>query len=333
MKLRIGGGALLSILLLGGCIVLERDTPVGATPRAVEAQVITLDPDHPQRTRFGDLTLLGSFVLRSAAVPFGGFSGLAIDPSGRVLYAVSDRGYGLSARLRHDTQDWLMGFDSWEMMPLRTPQGTVTQGRQRDAEALIGLPDGGWLVAFEQVHRVWRYPPSDVAFAAAPVAVPMPAELGQAPVNGGLEAMTRLADGRLLVLTESFENAQGDYKGWIVTPWGFDAITYVPQDGFRPTDLAILPGGDVLLLERRYRLTLGMAARLRRIAGTSIRPQARLRGRELLHLEPPLAVDNFEGLAVHAAPDSEALLYLISDDNFNVVQRTLLLQFRLGGEP
>jgi hypothetical protein len=161
----------------------------------------------------------------------------------------------------------------------------------------------------------------------------MPAELEPAPVNGGLEAMTRLADGRLLVLTESFENAQGDYKGWIVAPSGFDAITYVPQDGFRPTDLATLPGGDLVLLERRYRPALGVAVRLRRIAGASIRPQARLHGRELLHLESPLAVDNFEGLAVRAAPNSEALLYLISDDNFNFMQRTLLLQFRLGGEP
>ncbi|MDH3599846.1 MAG: esterase-like activity of phytase family protein [Candidatus Tectomicrobia bacterium] len=330
MNLRIGSGVLLSILLLGGCAVLESNVPVGATSLAVEAKEVDLDPEYPQRTRFGDLTLLGSFVLSSAAVQFGGLSGLAVDPSGRVLYAVSDRGYGLSARLRHDAQARLIGLHTWAMMPLRTPQGTVTQRRQRDAEALVREPDGAWLVAFEQVHRVWRYPPSAVAFATVPEAVAMPAELGQAPVNGGLEAMTRLADGRLLVLTESFENAQGDYKGWIVTPTGFDAITYVPQDEFCPTDLATLPGGDVVLLERRYSPALGVAVRLRRIAGASIRPQARLRGRELLHLKPPLAVDNFEGLAVRAASDSGALLYLISDNNFNFVQRTLLLQFRLG---
>jgi hypothetical protein len=333
MNTRIGSGALLSILLLGGCAVLESNAPVGATSLTVEAQVIALDPDHPQRTRFGDLTLLSSFVLRSAAVQFGGFSGLAVDPSGRVLYAVSDRGYGFSARLRHNTQARLIGLHAWEMMPLQTPQEMTTQRRQRDAEALVREPDGTWLVAFEHVHRILRYPPSAVAFAALPEAVAMPTELEQAPVNGGLEAMTRLADGRLLVLTESFENTQGDYRGWIVTPSGFDAITYMPQDGFRPTDLATLPGGDVLLLERRYRPALGVAIRIRRIAGASIRPQARLHGRELLHLAPPLAVDNFEGLAVRALPDSEALLYLISDDNFSVVQRTLLLQFRLGEAP
>jgi hypothetical protein len=323
----------LIVLLLGACAILESNAPVGATPFTVEAKEIALDPAHPHRTRFGDLTLLSSFVLRSAAVQFGGFSGLAVDPSGNVLYAVSDHGYGWSARLRHNTQARLIDLRAWEMMPLRMPQGTATQSRQRDAEALVREPDGAWLVAFEHVHRVWRYPPSTVPFAAMPEAVAMPAELAQAPSNGGLEAMTRLVDGRLLVLTESFEDAQGDYKGWIVTSSGFDTITYVPHDGFRPTDLATLPGGDVLLLERRYRLALGVAIRIRRIAGASIRPQARLRGRELLHLKPPLAVDNFEGLAVRATSDSEALLYLISDDNFNAVQRTLLLQFRLGGEP
>lgn len=57
--MRITNGALLSILLLGGGVVLESNAPVGATPLAVEAKMIALDPDHPQRTRFGNLTLYG----------------------------------------------------------------------------------------------------------------------------------------------------------------------------------------------------------------------------------------------------------------------------------
>ena len=40
-------------------------------------------------------------------------------------------------------------------------------------------------------------------------------------------------------------------------------------------------------------------------------------------------IDNMEGLSVHRAAGGEIVLTLVSDDNFSVVQRTLLLQFTL----
>ena len=40
-------------------------------------------------------------------------------------------------------------------------------------------------------------------------------------------------------------------------------------------------------------------------------------------------VDNMEGLSVHRAPNGELVLTLISDDNFSILQRTILLQFTL----
>jgi hypothetical protein len=36
-----------------------------------------------------------------------------------------------------------------------------------------------------------------------------------------------------------------------------------------------------------------------------------------------------EGLSVNRAPDGSLVLTLISDDNFSMIQRTLLLQFTL----
>ena len=36
-----------------------------------------------------------------------------------------------------------------------------------------------------------------------------------------------------------------------------------------------------------------------------------------------------EGIAVHRSPGGELRITIISDDNFNPVQRTLLLQFAL----
>ncbi|MFQ5541980.1 MAG: hypothetical protein ACE5E2_04055, partial [Candidatus Binatia bacterium] len=55
----------------------------------------------------------------------------------------------------------------------------------------------------------------------------------------------------------------------------------------------------------------------------------RLRGEKIVHLDPSVEIDNFEGLAVRVDPVGGTLLYMISDDNYSQLQRTLLLQFHL----
>ncbi|MBT3627577.1 MAG: esterase-like activity of phytase family protein, partial [Rhodospirillaceae bacterium] len=47
---------------------------------------------------------------------------------------------------------------------------------------------------------------------------------------------------------------------------------------------------------------------------------------------PPLTVDNMEGIAVRRDGAGHTLVYLVSDDNFSVLQRTLLLMFELKPE-
>ena len=42
-----------------------------------------------------------------------------------------------------------------------------------------------------------------------------------------------------------------------------------------------------------------------------------------------MTVDNFEGIDVRKGPAGEIFIYLISDDNFNPEQRTLLMMFEL----
>ena len=52
---------------------------------------------------------------------------------------------------------------------------------------------------------------------------------------------------------------------------------------------------------------------------------------ELARMTAPLSVDSFKGLAVHAGPTGGWTIYFLSDDNFNPLQRTLLLRFHLPG--
>ncbi len=63
------------------------------------------------------------------------------------------------------------------------------------------------------------------------------------------------------------------------------------------TDCAALNNGDVLVLERRYVPFGILSARLTRVKAGGLRPGAKLAGKELLKLEQPLAVENFEGIA------------------------------------
>jgi hypothetical protein len=43
-------------------------------------------------------------------------------------------------------------------------------------------------------------------------------------------------------------------------------------------------------------------------------------------------IDNMEGIALHRNASGEAIITLVSDDDFSVIQRNLLLQFAVIGD-
>jgi hypothetical protein len=143
-----------------------------------------------------------------------------------------------------------------------------------------------------------------------------------------LEGLTLLPDGRLLILTEEFANADGSFKGWLIEEGKFAELSYVPADGFRVTDCAALPNGDVLVLERRYTLIAILSARITLVKADTVQPGAKLTGKELLRLEQPLAAENYEGIAIKQT-SSGTMIFIVSDDNYSSFQQTLLLQFLL----
>jgi hypothetical protein len=132
----------------------------------------------------------------------------------------------------------------------------------------------------------------------------------------------------VLALTEEFENPDGSFKGWVINNGRFAELSYVPADGFRVTDCAALNNGDVLVLERRYVPFGILSARLTLVKANSLQAGAKLIGKELLKLEQPLAVQNFEGIAAQHSSKG-TIIYIVSDDNYGRFQQTLLLQFLL----
>ena len=72
--------------------------------------------------------------------------------------------------------------------------------------------------------------------------------------------------------------------------------------------------------------------RMRRIPLSAIKDGALIDGPVVVTADMGYQIDNMEGIGVSRGPDGETILTLMSDDNFSVIQRTLLLQFALLGE-
>ena len=159
-------------------------------------------------------------------------------------------------------------------------------------------------------------------------AVPLPADVQSIPNNGGLEAISELPDGRLITVTEGWRNEEHDLKGWLKEGAGWSDITYAATEDFVPTDFTLLPSGDLLALERRYTPITGPAARLQIVEAEHIVGGARLVGREVAQIWLPLTVDNMEGIAA-IERSGRTYIYMVSDDNFSPLQRTLLMMFEL----
>jgi hypothetical protein len=70
-------------------------------------------------------------------------------------------------------------------------------------------------------------------------------------------------------------------------------------------------------------------SRVVEIPAKNIRPDATLIGEELARLVPPVTVDNMEGIAARKGDNGEFLIYLVSDDNFSKLQRTIVTMFEL----
>ncbi|HAC56994.1 MAG TPA: hypothetical protein DCF73_01420, partial [Rhodobiaceae bacterium] len=132
--------------------------------------------------------------------------------------------------------------------------------------------------------------------------------------------------------TPHTRDPRGNIRGFIADGHDIAWFGVKPHEPFMPTDMARLPGGDILLLERRYSLLGGVGMQLRRIAADKIEAGAVLDGKVLVNVGQRYSIDNMEGLAVREDENGDLLIYMISDNNFNPLQRTVLLMFRLPGE-
>ncbi|MHA1113469.1 MAG: esterase-like activity of phytase family protein [Alphaproteobacteria bacterium] len=310
---------------LAGLLLLLAATDAGAAPIAVTASPVPFTVETNAPSSAGALVWRGTLHLTAPNARFGGYSGLLVSRDGARATLVSDAGTWLNLELLYDEAGRLAGVGGAEIGALWGRDGAPLAGKTlTDAESLARDPAGGVFVAFERAHRVWRY----AGLAALPGTLRRPPGIAGISANKGLEALTTLGDGRLLAIAEGSGNG-ASIAGWLWARGVWARVALARTWPFLPTGAATLPGGDVLLLERHFSRITGVAVRLSRIAAAGIRPGAVLRTREIARLSPPDEIDNMEGIDARRGANGETLIYLVADDNFSALQRTLLMMFAL----
>ncbi len=304
----------------------------------VSAHPISFSSNAPDERKFGKLTFLGEVILTSPSDYFGGYSGLAVDEKGERFLAISDAGSWLSGRLDYDGRR-LSGVSDARIGAIPQADGKPLQRRgDRDAEALEALKpgalEGHYLIAFEGRHRIEEYAFEKDELRGPVASRPLPAQLKGMSGNAGLEDIVLLRGGpfagAMVAFAESKLTPEGNHTGALVKDGKSLPLYMTRHEEFDITDMQSLDDGSLIVLERSFNSqTRRLDIRLRRIAASEVKPGALLNGEALLEAGLSYEIDNFEGLAVHCDAAGATILTLISDDNFNFFQRTLLVQFKL----
>jgi hypothetical protein len=330
-------------------------------PLRIRSDLVPFSRTDAKQSRQGSLRYRGGIELSSRDRDFGGISGLLVSADGDRFIAVSDQAHWITGTLTYNGGD-LAGAAGDTIAPLLDPSGAPLASKAGDAEGLASADGndttGDLFVSFEGRHRIWRYPFASHGVHAIPVDVALPPRVLQAPNNGGLEGLTRIAAGTLFTVSERYRNGAGNYRAWFLrvpdgethvlgpsfvafgagpgdTPDSHEAAVK-PMAPFSMTDVRELPDGDLLTLERRFDNVSGVGIQLRRIPRASVESAAislvkvPLDGQIVGSFDPTFEIDNMEGLAIRRGPNDETLVYAISDDNFNSpMQSTLLLMYEL----
>jgi hypothetical protein len=314
----------------GGCWATRAPDP----PTSIDIVAQRLPAfDHTDSTRrqFGLLEFRGGLVLTASFKHFGGLSAIRVQPDGANFIAASDRGWWLKGRIVYDGNRPSAIADA-QMAPILGPDGLALSSRGwYDTESIA--QDGGTLyVGIERVNRIVRFDFGKDGVLARGQPIDVPPGCAACPTRASSRSsLCRGADlsGTLIAISERGLTRDGNLTAFLIGGPRPGTFALRRTADYDVSDAALLPSGDLLVLERKFSWTTGLFVRIRRIAQLDIQPGALVDGRVLFEADLGYAIDNLEGLSVHRGPNGETVLTLVSDDNFSALQRTLLLQFTL----
>lgn len=288
----------------------------------------------PERRDFGPLTFLGGIEMRGDHPDFGGISSISSDAEGKSFIAASDQAHWILGRFVTDANENLLGIENVRLAAMMAPDGRrMKNTRFFDTEGMARQGNRLY-ISVENVHQILRFEIGPNGPGGRATIIPTPDELRRLNKNQGLEALGIMppgsrSPGSLIAIAEHAPGGMDSDRipGWIIGGAMPGAFFVKRSNHFDITDLAFLPGGDMLVLERRFSPFWGVAMRIRRIALARIVPGALLDGEVLIDANMAYHVDNMEALMIHRAADGRAIITIMSDDNFSILQRNIALRF------
>lgn len=310
-----------------------------APPAAADGEVdvsrpYRLSPHVAPGESFEGIRLLGSVALTPVSLEgltLGGLSGIAWDEDASRLYALSDNGALFHLRPAFDGGR-LTRVTLLAAYALRDHRNRPLKGAYADAEALVAqYADNGKTgdtvlsVSFERHPRILQFTPEGRYLANLKLPADMRDRRRYADPNKALEALAWLPETGFL---SGPERPLTDAEAGIVDLFALDGRRWrypllgIPKASL--VDLEALPGGDLLTLERGHGLMfVPIVIALRRTRLDFEKDGALLAVETLAVLDSSRgwSLDNFEGLTRHRGNR----LFMVSDDNFNELQKTLLV--------
>ncbi|MDS4040194.1 MAG: esterase-like activity of phytase family protein [Candidatus Competibacter sp.] len=288
---------------------------------------------------YAGIRLLGALRLNNARIDglrLCGLSGLAWDEDAGLLYAISDSGGLFHLRPAFDERGYLSGIRPAAAYPLQDEAGQPVRAPFDDSEGLAirngdnGIPgDTELLVSFEVKPRVARYSPAGLWRGEEPLPALLRDIRSYRDSNQALESIT--TDPRRGVLVGTETPLRGDPAGW-VRIFALDGRFWSYPLGSAPGSALVamesLPDGSLLALERAFVAPLRpLVISLRRTELPATQTTVPLSVADVAVLDSGQGwlLDNFEGLTRFR----DRRFFMVSDDNCNSWQSTLLVQFEL----
>ena len=294
----------------------------------------SFDTRDRSRVRFGELEYRSGLILTSRFRGFGGLSGLRLDAKGERFIAISDKGGWFTGRIVYKGRE-MTGLDDVEASPMLGPDGKpITSRGWFDTESLA--LDGSLVyVGLERVNQVLRFDFAKGFTRALGEVVPLPPAARKLPYNKGhrgagdgaeglaargnadrdLRTRPRCA-GQHPRLPDRRQDRPGSSASAAPT-----ISTSATRCCCRPASCCCWSGNSP-----------GSAASASASAASrlpSIAPGAVIDGPSIFEADLGNEIDNMEGIDAHVTPEGDTVLTLVSDDNFSMIQRNLLLQFTL----
>ena len=331
------------ILLLGAC---DSTTSFALSKNnSTQAYDYSILPQNKQSTitdnRFMGITLRGSLALKSLQIngyPILEISGIAWDADENRLYGISDEGLLYIIKLAID-HGRLVNMQVLKAMPLRDMHGAPLKGKYNDSEGLSLLNanngkkgDSQLIISFEKKPRIALFTPNGDFIRQIHLPQKLEKKKNYRSKNKALESVTFHPKFGFLTASEyPLKKDDLDFQTLYSSKgqeWHFAASK---ARNSAITGLETMPNGDILILERAYKNPIiPIQINLRRLKLNQCDTNQVCKTEIIASFDGAdgWLLDNFEGLA-HIKNNQ---YLMISDDNENPLQHTILVLFEINPE-